>query len=164
MKIKNTLNFEARRAIRRLAEDAIEAANRHYGPFVDGVAHPLNITALLDMADSAADIVDLLDLDDGQDVLDEVERLLENENNMLVLAENVQSWHASGLKHTREIQDYVEEGTSVQAGSDATTDKKITLTAREALIFKLGMEAGLSSFEKLPFSVHRKGEEVEVAE
>lgn len=162
MNTKSTLNFEARRAIRRLAEDAIQAANRHYAPFVDAVAHPLNITALLDMADSAADIVDLLDLDDGQDVEDEVERLLENENNMLVLAENVQTWHARGLKHTREIQDCVEEGTSVQAGSDATADKKITLTEREALIFKLGMEAGLATFEKLPFSLSRKGEDVEV--
>ncbi|WP_228272033.1 hypothetical protein [Acinetobacter nosocomialis] len=36
--------------IRRAAEDAIHACNRHYGPFVDVVAHPLNIIALVDMA------------------------------------------------------------------------------------------------------------------
>ncbi|WP_217484344.1 hypothetical protein [Acinetobacter lactucae] len=36
--------------IRRAAEDAIHACNRHYSPFVDVVAHPLNITALVDMA------------------------------------------------------------------------------------------------------------------
>ncbi|MFW6527577.1 hypothetical protein [Acinetobacter baumannii] len=36
--------------IRRAAEDAIHACNRHYGPFVDVVAHPLNICALVDMA------------------------------------------------------------------------------------------------------------------
>ena len=155
------LDFETRRALRVRAEDAIHAANRYYAPAID---HPLNITALLDMADSAGDIVDLLDLEEGQDVQDEVERLLENEGNMLVLAENVQSWHASGLKRTREIQDCVKEGTTVQAGSDATADKKITLTAREALIFKLGMEAGLATFEKLPFSLARKGEDVEVGE
>ncbi|MDC4653045.1 hypothetical protein ACR2E5_05605 [Acinetobacter baumannii] len=36
--------------IRRAAEDAIHACNRHYGPFVDVVAHPLNIISLVDMA------------------------------------------------------------------------------------------------------------------
>lgn len=164
MNTKNTLSAEQRRTIRSLAEAAIHAANRHHAPFVDAVANPLQITALLDMADSKADIVDLLDLEDGQDVQDEVKRLLENEGNMLELAQNVQTWHASRLKHTREVQDGVEEGTSVQCGSDDVAGKKITLTAREAMLFKLGMEAGLASFETLPFSLHRKGDEVEVDE
>lgn len=39
--------------IRRAAEDAIHACNRHYGPFVDVVAHPLNICALVDMAETS---------------------------------------------------------------------------------------------------------------
>jgi hypothetical protein len=39
--------------IRRAAEDAIQACNRHYGPFVDVVAHPLNICALVDMAQTS---------------------------------------------------------------------------------------------------------------
>ncbi|KQF50332.1 hypothetical protein BFR80_014090 [Acinetobacter pittii] len=39
--------------IRRAAEDAIHACNRHYGPFVDVVAHPLNICALVDMAQTS---------------------------------------------------------------------------------------------------------------
>lgn len=39
--------------IRRAAEDAIHACNRHYGPFVDVVAHPLNICTLVDMAHSS---------------------------------------------------------------------------------------------------------------
>ncbi len=44
------LTYEERKRLRRLAEDARDACNRHYGPFVDAVAHPLNILALLDMA------------------------------------------------------------------------------------------------------------------
>lgn len=38
--------------IKRAAEDAIHACNRHYAPFVDVVAHPLNIIALVEMAQS----------------------------------------------------------------------------------------------------------------
>ncbi|MCD6663471.1 MAG: hypothetical protein LT082_08735 [Comamonas sp.] len=45
------LTYEERKRLRRLAEDARDACNRHYGPFVDAVAHPLNILALLDMAE-----------------------------------------------------------------------------------------------------------------
>lgn len=48
------LSYEDRKRLRRAAEDARDACNRHYGPFVDAVAHPLNILALLDMADRAA--------------------------------------------------------------------------------------------------------------
>lgn len=48
------LNFTQRRDLRRLAQDAIHACNRHYGPFVDAVARPLDIIALLDMADGFA--------------------------------------------------------------------------------------------------------------
>jgi hypothetical protein len=48
------LTYEERKRLRRLAEDARDACNRHYGPFVDAVAHPLNILALLAMADRAA--------------------------------------------------------------------------------------------------------------
>ncbi len=45
------LTYEERKRLRRLAEDARDACNRYYGPFVHEVAHPLNILALLDMAD-----------------------------------------------------------------------------------------------------------------
>lgn len=48
------LTYEERKRLRRAAEDARDACNRHYGPFVDVVAHPLNILALLDMAARAA--------------------------------------------------------------------------------------------------------------
>jgi hypothetical protein len=37
-------------SIRRAAEDAIEAWNRNHKPFIDVVAHPLNICTLVDMA------------------------------------------------------------------------------------------------------------------
>lgn len=45
------LTYEERKRMRRAAEDAIDACNRHYGPFVDVVAHPLNILTLLAMAE-----------------------------------------------------------------------------------------------------------------
>ena len=48
------LTYEERQRMRRLAEDAHDACNRHYGPFVDAMAHPLNVLALLDMAARAA--------------------------------------------------------------------------------------------------------------
>ena len=48
------LTYEERKRLRRLAEDARDACNRYYGPFVHAVAHPLNILALLDMADRSA--------------------------------------------------------------------------------------------------------------
>lgn len=48
------LTYEERKRLRRLAEDARDACNPHYSPFIDAVAHPLNILALLDMADRTA--------------------------------------------------------------------------------------------------------------
>lgn len=45
------LTYEERKRMRRAAEDARDACNRHYGPFIDVVAHPLNILALLAMAE-----------------------------------------------------------------------------------------------------------------
>ncbi|MCH7381308.1 hypothetical protein [Acinetobacter higginsii] len=38
---------------RRAAEDAIHACNRHYGPFIDVVAHPLNMLSLVVMAEQS---------------------------------------------------------------------------------------------------------------
>lgn len=37
--------------LRRAAEDAIHAANPRYGPFVDAVANPLMMLALVEMAE-----------------------------------------------------------------------------------------------------------------
>lgn len=39
--------------IRRGAEDAIQAMNRNHKSFIDAVSHPLNIIALVDMAQSS---------------------------------------------------------------------------------------------------------------
>lgn len=36
--------------LRRAAEDAINAANPRYAPFIDAVANPLKMLALVDMA------------------------------------------------------------------------------------------------------------------
>lgn len=46
------LNQRQLTLIKRAAEDAIHVCNRHYAPFVDVVAHPLNIIALVEMAQS----------------------------------------------------------------------------------------------------------------
>ncbi|WP_375592143.1 hypothetical protein [Chitiniphilus eburneus] len=48
------LSYEERCHLRWLAATAISKANRQYPPFVDAVSHPLNMIALLDMADRAA--------------------------------------------------------------------------------------------------------------
>lgn len=37
--------------LRRAAEDAIHAANPRYGPFIDAVANPLTMLALVSMAE-----------------------------------------------------------------------------------------------------------------
>lgn len=39
--------------IRRSAEDAAYAMNRNHKPFIEAVSHPLNIIALVDMAQSS---------------------------------------------------------------------------------------------------------------
>lgn len=44
------LSNEKLTQIKRAAEDAIQAWNRLYQPFIDVVAHPLNIISLVDMA------------------------------------------------------------------------------------------------------------------
>lgn len=46
------LNQRQLTLIKRAAEDAIHACNRHYKPFIDVVAHPFNIVALVEMAQS----------------------------------------------------------------------------------------------------------------
>ncbi|MCI3877725.1 hypothetical protein [Acinetobacter higginsii] len=47
----NKLSVRELVLFRRAAEDAIHACNRHYGPFIDVVAHPLNMLKLIDMAE-----------------------------------------------------------------------------------------------------------------
>ena len=108
------------------------------------------------------EIAEALDLAEDQDadILAELERLRESDDDFLGFVRNVQAWHERQLSYTRGIQEQMKEGTKVEAGG-----KKFELTAREALVFQLGMEAGLASFETLPFKVSRKGdEELDTAE
>ena len=86
-----------------------------------------------------------------------VRLLRDKEVELLDFASNMQTWHAQRLAHTRGIQEAVKEGFLVQCCSEETPEKTIELVGREALIFQLGMEAGLASFEKLPFTMTRNG-------
>ncbi len=101
------------------------------------------------------EIAEALGLADDQDadILTELLQQREKDESMLSFVRDMQAWHERQLAYTREIQEQVKEGTKVDAGG-----KKFDLTARDALVFQLGMEAGLASFEKLPFTVSRKGD------
>lgn len=46
--------------MRRAAEDACYAMNAHYGPFIEVIAKPLKIIALLDLIQSQAAKIDAL--------------------------------------------------------------------------------------------------------
>lgn len=84
-----------------------------------------------------------------------------DKSQMLELVERIQEWHVIRLHKARDIQTSVTEGKIIQAGPDAGADKKFHLSKREAVIFALGMEAGLAHFEKLPFRVSLKSDEHE---
>lgn len=86
---------------------------------------------------------------------------MSDKSQILELVERIQEWHVMRLHKARDIQTSVTEGTTIQAGPDAGADKKFLLTKREALIFALGMEAGLAHFEKLPFTVSASSEDEE---
>lgn len=104
-------------------------------------------------------IVAVLGLEDDEetDIVATVKLLLENEGSMLELANRTLEWHTARLTQLRDIQEQIEEGTSVQVGSDSSVDKQVKLTGREALIFKLGMQAGLACFEDPPFTLSSNG-------
>lgn len=84
-----------------------------------------------------------------------------DKSQMLELVERVQEWQALRLSQARIIQSDVTEGTTIKAGPDSGPEKTLLLTEREALIFALGMEAGIAHFEKLPFTVSRRSDEHE---
>lgn len=106
-------------------------------------------------------IVSVLGLEDDEetDIVETIKRLLENEGSMLELANRTLEWHAGRVTQLRDIQEQVEEGTSVQVGSDSSAEKKIKLSAREASVFKLGMQAGLACFEDPPFTLSSNGDD-----
>lgn len=64
---------------RRAAEDAIHACNRNYGPFIDVVAHPLNMLKLVDMAELSNQ--QKLKLDDQQKRIDAALHVFEKAHN-----------------------------------------------------------------------------------
>jgi hypothetical protein len=47
---KRTLSHRELVLLRRAAEDAIDAANPRYAPFIDAMANPLKVLVLVDMA------------------------------------------------------------------------------------------------------------------
>lgn len=99
-----------------------------------------------------------LEEDEETDIVETIKLLLENEGSMLELANRTLEWHEARLTQLRDIQEQIEEGTSVQVGSDSSAEKQIKLSAREASVFKLGMQAGLACFETPPFTLGNKGD------
>jgi O-phosphoseryl-tRNA(Cys) synthetase len=85
---------------KRAAEDAIHACNRHYAPFIDVVAHPLNIISLVEMAQSRQAELDEKDKriemckalfmnyynggSDTDDLLDDLEKALRGDDDINV--------------------------------------------------------------------------------
>ncbi len=109
-------------------------------------------------ANTFCEIVSALGLENDEEsgVLDTILILRNKQEEMLEFVKKISAWHESRLLYTRDIQDAVKDGTKVECG-----DKTIELTGREALIFNLGMEAGLASFEKLPFTLTESSDDLD---
>lgn len=72
-------------------------------------------------------------------------------------AERMQAWHQARTQQARDIQDTVKTGTTVKLqGASPSKVIEIKLIAREAQVFRMGMEAALACFDKLPFEMHTK--------
>ncbi len=65
----------------------------------------------------------------------------------------IKNWHSKKLDHLKKVSECVKEGVTLklQGSEDKSTD--VVVTAREALIFQLGVHAAISEFKTLPFSV-----------
>lgn len=79
----------------------------------------------------------------------------ELDEDLLDFVHRMQDWHQARIEYVKKIQDGVEEGTTLQCVSSNGGKKEVKLTAREAQIFSLGLEAGMGCFEKLPFRLER---------
>lgn len=75
------------------------------------------------------------------------------------LATSVQNWHSQKLAHLKEVSEMVEEGTTLKLKGTDGKSTEVVVTAREALIFQLGIEAAIGEFEKLPFTVTTKDDD-----
>lgn len=79
-------------------------------------------------------------------------------NKVVEFPERMQEWHQARTQQARGIQDVVETGTTVKLQGDSPSKEiEVRLTEREARVFRMGMEAALACFEKLPFEMHRNG-------
>lgn len=78
-----------------------------------------------------------------------------------MFVQRVREWHEARLQAARDIQSNAKEGTSVKVIGDSGKEVQVQLTQREAMIFSMGMEAGIAHFEKLPFTVSPQSDEDE---
>ncbi len=72
---------------------------------------------------------------------------------LLQFVERIQDWHEARLDSARGIQSASKEGNSIKVIDSEGKEIDVELTKREAMIFSMGMEAGIAHFEKLPFTV-----------
>ena len=84
---------------------------------------------------------------------------MSDKSQLLEFVERIQEWHEARLTAARDIQSNANEGTSVKVIGDSGKEIQVELTKREAMIFSMGMEAGIGHFEKLPFTVSTSSEE-----
>ncbi|WP_287915987.1 hypothetical protein [Comamonas sp.] len=79
-------------------------------------------------------------------------------NKVVEFAERMQAWHQARTQQARDIQEAVKTGTTIKIqGASPSKEIEVKLIAREAQVFRMGMEAALACFDKLPFEMHRKG-------
>lgn len=86
---------------------------------------------------------------------------MNQKSQLLEFVERIQEWHEARLTAARDIQSNAKEGTQVKVNGDSGKEIQVELTKREAMIFSMGMEAGIAHFEKLPFTVSTGSEEEE---
>lgn len=86
---------------------------------------------------------------------------MNQKSQLLEFVERIQEWHEARLTAARDIQSNAKEGTSVKVIGDSGKEIQVELTKREAMIFSMGMEAGIAHFEKLPFTVSTGSKEEE---
>lgn len=72
---------------------------------------------------------------------------------LLQFVERIQEWHEARLDSARDIQAASKEGNTIKIIDGSGKEIEVQLTQREAMIFSMGMEAGIAHFVKLPFSV-----------
>lgn len=84
---------------------------------------------------------------------------MSEKSQLLEFVERIQDWHCARLKAAHDIQSNAKEGTSVKVIDGSGKEVNVQLTQREAMIFSMGIEAGIAHFEKLPFTVSTSSEE-----